>query len=307
MKRELRRLSSLHDRLEMDCDKRLGVRGWGCASVLPWIPQAERRVAQLRTFVGPQVLLDVLRVHVCTSSAVRFSRRASRTSMAKSASPDTAPDGAVICRPVSPRRHDGGEQSKPTATTKPLLERCIGACMRMLRVMLSSELSSSPPAANASSGSSPATDADQLGVLNPAAGGIAGGGAGGAGADGVGGGHGARDSLTAGAGVFSAETYSQLAFLEGGFGDGFDVSDGAGKVRDAQGAEGDHGGIAGGGAEASGGGIEATLVCLAECHSHVLQRGLLEVLLGLRDERPTALRRELLRWVLMFVFVGIVV
>lgn len=279
-------------------------------------------MTQLRAFVGPQLLLDILRVHVCTSSATRSKRRSSRLQAAAavaasaaaraSARPECAPDGAVICRPVSPKRASvageaGGEGNRAAlAAKKDPLERCIGACMRMLQAMLSSELAV-PPQANKASVVS-VKDGDHAGVASSSSpgGGAAGGSGGGGGGGGSGGGsggeghgstEGSRDSLSAGTGLLSGEAYSQLPFLEGGFGDGMEAPEsGTGGGREFPGGEGGEAGAGVGGAESSsGGGIEASVVCLQECHSYELQRGLLEVLLGLRDDRPVALRRELLR------------
>lgn len=174
------------------------------------------------------------------------------------------------------------------------LERCVGACMRMLRAMLRSELSSLDSAASSLllSGESPG------GV----GGGVSGGGSrNGGGASGLG-----SDS----------SVYNQMPFLEEGFGDGFGLDgngwrDGGDVLREAAGGVAEdaaraavHGPDGGGGEGAGVGvgvagamavGIDATVVCLQECQSPDLQRGLLGVLLGLREERSGSLRRELLR------------
>lgn len=179
------------------------------------------------------------------------------------------------------------------------LERCVGACMRMLRAMLRSELNSLDKAASGGGGgaaaSSPSEESPTIGGPGAVGGGNHSGGGGGA--------SGLRSD---------SSVYNQMPFLEEGFGDGFGL-DGA-AWRDGGDVLGE---AAGGGAEdaaraaalgAGGGGgagstvavmavgIDATVVCLQECQSPDLQRGLLGVLLGLREERSTGLfRRELLR------------
>lgn len=257
------------------------------------LTKAEQRVAQLRAFVGPQLLLDVLRVHVCTSRPTRSPKRSSCAKPNAAAASATAAstlnatyaaDGAVICRPVSPINkaaagsggecNDAKETTTTTTTMKEPLERCIGACMRMLQAMLSSELSPTDLASASLASFSPSPDptaaATSTGVETS--------------------GQNHRDSSSTGAEVLSGEVFNQMPFLEGGFGDGLEMGGGgAGDARDVEEGDGQGGGAVG------GGGIDAAVVCLQECQSPDVQRGLLAVLLGLRDERPTPLRRELLR------------
>lgn len=278
-----------------------------------YTPQAERRVAQLRAFVGPQLLLDVLRVHVCTASQSRSSKRSSTSvSPPPSSLPPLAADGRVIARPVSPKKADrrvaggggGGGGGSTTTTAVQPLERCIGACMRMLQAMLRSELTSPEASAATADGgagsSSLSSSAAAAASLNAVSGTAAS----------------ARGEAYAGVagsrgdpglrGV--ASMYGQMPFLEGGgFGNVLELGVGG----EGQGAisamhEGGGGGVVAaeyGGEVGAGGarewgvatGIDAAAVCLQECQSPDLQRGLLKVLLGLREERPRLLRRELLR------------
>lgn len=264
--------------------------------------QAERRVAQLRAFVGPQLLLDVLRVHVCTADhKPRPPRRASAAAAAPA--PSHAADDAVIARPVSPKKKGGGddgasggggggrEGAAATAAAAAVavepLERCIGACMRMLHAMLRSELSA-PDGSAAAAGSSSLAEA------------VAGGGGGGG--DGVtsaGGGHGGSGG---GGGIDASDRakYLRMSFLEEDFGDAFGLDgsgwrDGVLREAGVDGAVEDAGSAATRQLMATG--IDAAVICLQECQSPDLQRGVLGVLLGLREDGPTKdfLRRELLR------------
>ncbi|CAM9884573.1 unnamed protein product, partial [Sphacelaria rigidula] len=241
---------------------------------------AERRVVQLRAFVGPQLLLDVLRVHVCTSAQPspknpRASRkRHSSTASAAAAisaspsiaAPTHAADGAVICYPVtttpgSSSQKKGGDGDGASA---------VGAGGG------SDGVTSTSPAAGGGAGDTGRSLESGAGSRSR------------------------RDSAYGGTAAAAADTFNQLAFLEGGFGDIMDVGDGQG------GAEGDcEGGPEGGGGAGGywggalgggrGSGLDAAVVCLQECNSSILRRGLLRVLLGLRDEVAVPLRRELLR------------
>lgn len=270
------------------------------------ILQAERRVGQLRAFVGPQLLLDVLRVHVCSADRTppRKPRRTSTSAAPAAATPPPthAANGAVIARPVSPKRKGGGggggEGESSTrgdgdgdgatgAVVGEPLERCVGACMRMLRAMLRSELSATDDAAATASRSSSFVEAA--------------GGGGGGGAIGVNG-----QSGGGGGGIDASERakYLRMSFLEEDFGDAFGL-DGSGwkdgVLREAvvDGALQDAAAGAGAGVpgETTTTGIDAAVVCLQECQSPDLQRGVLGVLLVLREDEPTKhfLRRELLR------------
>lgn len=259
--------------------------------------QAERRVAQLRIFVGPQLLLDVLRVHVCTSA--KSSPKAARNfvtgyaPISKTVSPAKHnADGAVICHPVTPTSSEKGfgqgfngnadnsekNASSTTATTKEPLERCVGACMRMLQAMLRAELLRSPCAIMSES---PLARAALVGETFET--GIGAGGGGG--------------SLHRESFPLTTDPFSQMPFLEGGFVDSIMEVDssaivgGGGNALDVE--DGDGAGCGGG----RGTGLDAAVVCLQECQSVELQRGLLDVLLGLRDEASAPLRRELLRCV----------
>lgn len=237
-------------------------------------PQAERRVAQLRAFVGPQLLLDVLRVHVCTAdrTPTRAQKRPST-----SPAPSHAADGSVIARPVTPKNTrgsgfgDGSSGSDGGAAGEPL-DRCIGACMRMLHAMLRSELSDDVQAASS--------------FIEAAGGG-----------DRVGGG-GAR-----GMDASERAKYVRMSFLEEDFGDSFGLDgsgwkDGVLREAGVDGAVEDPGSaVTAAAAAGKADGVDAAVVCLQECQSPDLQRGVLGVLLGLRKDGPIKdlLRRELLR------------
>ena len=176
--------------------------------------------------------------------------------------------------------------------------------MRMLRAMLLSELVS-PQAPSGAFSPSPfllypeAAGSSHAGASRGAAAAF-GKPEGGAGAGGQGGDPSLHDRAF----------YGQMPFLEGGFGDGFDLGgsgwrEGVDPARAPEGKVGGAGATAadGEGRGASGGvsgvtvaaGIDAAVMCLQECQSQELQRGLLEVLLGLRVEKPSLLRRQLLR------------
>lgn len=285
-----------------------------------YIAQAERRVAQLRAFVGPQLLLDVLRVHVCTASQSRSSKRPSTSvSPPPSSLPPLAADGRVIARPVSPKKADrrgaggagggvGGVGGSTTTTAVQPLERCIGACMRMLQAMLRSELTSpeaSAATAGGGAGSSSLSASAATAALNAAPGTAVTAAAASARGEAYAGVAGSRGDPGL-RGV--ASMYGQMPFLEGGgYGNVLELGvgdEGQGAISAMQEGGGggvaaaDYGGEVGVGGVRGGGvatGIDAAAVCLQECQSSDLQRGLLRVLLGLREERPRLLRRELLR------------
>ncbi|CBN78887.1 conserved unknown protein [Ectocarpus siliculosus] len=230
---------------------------------------AERRVAQLRAFVGPQLLLDVLRLHVCTAdrAPARAQKRPSTSAPPAAAAPSHAADGSVIARPVTPKSKRGSGFG------------------------------------DGSSGSG---------------GGGGGGGGGGAAAGGAaraaassfieaaGGGDRAPGGALASRGMDASERakYVRMSFLEEDFGDSFGL-DGSGwkdgVLRDAgvDGTVEDPGSAVTAAAAAAGeaDGVNAAVVCLQECQSPDLQRGVLGVLLGLRKDGPIKdfLRRELLR------------
>lgn len=254
--------------------------------------------------MGPQLLLDVLRVHVCTSahSSPNHTRAA-----AKRPSPARtyAVDGAVICCPVMPVKSDGGSNSgdgentsnnKPpkAATAREPLERCIGACMLMLRAMLSAELLRSP--INIGITGASAGESASAVTLSPAEAAAAAAASGGA-LEAATAAYVGRESLSAGG---AHDAYGQMPFLEGGFGDVVDLSDTRGSAGAGRGSEDAEGGGRGNSGHGQGG-LDAAVVCLQECQSPILQRGLLRVLLGLRDEAAAPLRHELLRCLSFFL------
>lgn len=157
--------------------------------------------------------------------------------------------------------------------------------MRMLKAMLVSELSSpqnlpeafSSPSRNETAGSA-------VGSAGPAS----------AGPEGVGGGGQGSDSHP-----HDKAFYGHMPFLEG-FADGFDIGGGGGSEgmepnMRSPGVGGGVGGMSGASAAGVVAGIDAAVVCLQECQSMELQRGILGVLLELRKEKPGLLRRQLLR------------
>ncbi|CAM9336477.1 unnamed protein product, partial [Ectocarpus fasciculatus] len=225
---------------------------------------AERRVAQLRAFVGPQLLLDVLRVHVCTADRARRAQKRPSTSApaaaAAAAAPSHAADGSVIARPVTPKNKrgsggfGGGSSGSGGAAGEPL-ERCA-----------------------ASSFIEAAGGGDRA---------AAGGGA-----------------LAGGMDASERAKYVRMSFLEEDFGDAFGLDgsgwkDGVLREAGVDGAVEGPGSAATAAAAAAGeaDGVDAAVVCLQECQSPDLQRGVLGVLLGLRKDGPIKdfLRRELLR------------
>ncbi|CAB1115756.1 unnamed protein product [Ectocarpus sp. CCAP 1310/34] len=250
--------------------------------------QAERRVAQLRAFVGPQLLLDVLRVHVCTADRAppRAQKRPSTSAAPPAASPSHAADGSVIARPVTPKSKrgsgfrdgssgSGGGGGSGGAAGEPL-ERCVGACMRMLHAMLRSELSDDVQAASSF-------------------------------IEAAGGGDRAPGGALGSRGMDASERakYVRMSFLEEDFGDSFGLDgsgwkDGVLREAGVDGAVEDPGSEVTAAAAAAAGeadGVNAAVVCLQECQSPDLQRGVLGVLLGLRKDGliKDFLRRKLLR------------
>ena len=234
-------------------------------------------------------------MHVCTADhKPRPPKRASTAAAAAPAAPSHAADGAVIARPVSPKKGGrghagsggGGRDRAAAAATTVVgdpLERCIGACMRMLHAMLRSELSAPDDAATAA-GSLPVEGGG--GGVSGAGGGHVGGGSGG----GSGGGIDASDRAK----------YLRMSFLEEDFGDAFGLDgsgwrDGVLREAGVDGAVEDTASATAGHLTATG--IDAAVICLQECQRPDLQRGVLGVLLGLREDGPTKgfLRRELLR------------
>lgn len=236
---------------------------------------------------------------MCSADRTPRNPRRPSTTTAAAPLPTHAADGAVIARPVSPKKKSGsggGEEKSSAnggggggrgtagAVVGEPLERCIGACMRMLHAMLRSEHSVTDNA-NAS-----ATAARSSSFVEAAGGGGSGGGGGGGGID-----------------ASERAKYVRMSFLEEDFGDAFGL-DGSGwkdgVLREAgiDGAVQDAAAVAAGaGAGApcatTSTGVDAAVVCLQECQSPDLQRGVLGVLLGLREDGPTknVLRRELLR------------
>lgn len=222
--------------------------------------------------------------------------------------PSHSAEGLVIARAVSPNtkvrksgggsgRDSAGGVSAAAAVAEPL-GRCIDACMRMLQAMLRSELTSPDNTLAASflesTGGAAGVGGEENGFANSGGGG--------------GGSFSGNNNRVGGSDYSDTAVHNQVAFLEGGFGDGFDLGgsgwkDGGGggggaTLRAASSA----GGVAQGEARVAGiaalatpTGVNATVVCLQECQSADLQRGLLGVLLKLRGERPGLLRRELLR------------
>ncbi|CAM9595051.1 unnamed protein product, partial [Ectocarpus sp. 13 AM-2016] len=227
---------------------------------------AERRVAQLRAFVGPQLLLDVLRVHVCTAdrAPARAQKRPSTSAPPAAAAPSHAADGSVIARPVTPKSKRGsgfGEGSSGSgggggggAAGEPL-ERCAASSF----------------------------------------------------IEAAGGGDRAPGGALGSRGMNASERakYVRMSFLEEDFGDSFGLDgsgwkDGVLREAGVDGAVEDPGSAVTAAAAAAAGeadGVNAAVVCLQECQSPDLQRGVLGVLLGLRKDGPIKdlLRRELLR------------
>lgn len=222
----------------------------------------------------------MLRVHVCSPST-----RNTRRSSASANLPIQRSDGRVIARPVSPKRSGGGSGASAEFQEQQhqALERCVSACMHMLKAMLVSELSSPQNAPEAFPSPS----------RNEVAGSVAGSSA-------------AADTEGVGRGGLGSDPhhhktfYGHIPFVEGGFGDGFDIGGGGGSegmepsIRSPE-VGGGAGGMSGASAVGVVAGIDAAVVCLQECQSMELQRGILGVLLELRKEKPGLLRRQLLR------------
>lgn len=223
-------------------------------------------------------------MHVCTADRAppRAQKRPS-TSAPPAAVPSHAADGSVIARPVTPKSKrgsgfgdgssgSGGGGGGGAAAGEPL-ERCVGACMRMLHAMLRSELSDDVQAASSF-------------------------------IEAAGGGDRAPGGALASRGMDANERakYVRTSFLEEDFGDSFGL-DGSGwkngMLREAgvDGAVEDPGSAVTAAAAGEADGVNAAVACLQECQSPDLQRGVLGVLLGLRKDGPIKdfLRRELLR------------
>lgn len=225
----------------------------------------------------------MLRVHVCNPST-----RNTRRSSASANLPPQRPDGRVIARPVSPKRSGVGSDASAAIQEQQqqALERCVSACMRMLKAMLVSELSSPQNAPEAfSSPSRNEVTGSAVGSSGAAT----------VGTEGVGGGGQGGDPHH-----HDKTFYGQMPFVEGGFGDSFDIGGGGGSegmepsMRSPE-VGGGAGGVSGASAVGVVAGIDAAVVCLQECQSMELQRGILGVLLELRKEKPSLLRRQLLR------------
>lgn len=233
-------------------------------------------MVQLRAFVGPQLLLDVLRVHICTAAAGKSSATARLSTKSSTVSQ------AVVDGRVSPSKGGsaGAGAAAVVATPTGPLQRCVDACMRMLQAMLRAEL----------------TSPDKGALLSASLASVEGGRTR----------HGSSFRDYYSTSLRDGSVYGDMPFLEGGFGDGFDVdgggfNEGEGDKRAGDEATDSASGVksAPGGKSpavtASTAGMNAAVVCLQECQSLDLQRGLLRVLLGLREERPNLLRRALLR------------
>ncbi|CAM9407460.1 unnamed protein product, partial [Discosporangium mesarthrocarpum] len=227
---------------------------------------ASKRAPQLRLFLGVQLLLDILRVHICMVdlAAVKPNPGEREGGGGKLHCSESSGDGrphqregtvalrTAWCEGRGQRQGQGEGGRRDEGSEATAIEGCVDSCTRMLLAMLMQGLSESCDVEGEGAGAWAGEGAGPRAEVGPG---------------------GPRGSTSSGSGAPGGG--------EGSFsGEGGEGNQGA----SSQPPEG------GGG----GGEVGAVVACLLECQSPVLQRGLVGVLLKLRVSHPRSLRRELL-------------